>query len=667
VSEEKQLRECSSCQTVNDNSAQFCLECGQKLAPVGRGSAPDEQVPSAPSGRPRLHSPILGGYEDIDDAPRKQEKPKNTAPRAKGAHLRSPLLGGSDADDDDQEVFDDTAMKSSKGRAPQSKPGGKMRSPLFGKSGPSSDDDYEEDFPLRDRNTDRSPFPHRSRPREADPGTPAPQQHAPQQSSGKAHLRSPLLGGSDADDFEEEQFSPPAGRKQQQQPGNSRPQKLKSPMFDRASGSGSYDDYDDEEVDDVDDPNVLRSPLLAAKSRLPQGRTNQNQPRPYPPNDAPQMQQQGAPGMQPGAEQQGYNQQAQQATYSQQQANQQAFGAPQTGQQQPMQQGQQANQLQPQQQIQQPQLAQPPMGQISPQSGQAAFGAQGQNNQPVFAPAPPINPNASANGLQSVTFPGQAGQSNQSPQSAQSNYSGQPNQPNQSAQLDQPYEYGAPGASLPGGPSSPFPSSNQSSQRSTMMESPIQPQQLAPQSPPPTPFAPQSSAPAVQSTKTPIFPTVVSGTTSGASNQLLDDDEFVEHSAVTDLSPLPKPKPAKLGGGRFAQPAPASDDDNDDLSSSHTGRGLPLSAQQPISRKRPGALGAVSDDHDHHPGSNAAAPSTPIMVIFVTGFLGAIAKGYFLFSFWKQFAASMPMLVDQLGQLAIFVGLIIFAMQGSRK
>jgi hypothetical protein len=117
VSEEKQLRECSSCQTVNDNSAQFCLECGQKLAPVGRGAAPDEQAPAAPSsGRPRLHSPILGGYEDIDDSPRKPKEPKITAPRAKGAHLRSPLLGGNDGEDDDEEVFDDTAMKPGKGK-----------------------------------------------------------------------------------------------------------------------------------------------------------------------------------------------------------------------------------------------------------------------------------------------------------------------------------------------------------------------------------------------------------------------------------------------------------------------------------------------------------------------------------------------------------------------
>jgi hypothetical protein len=658
VSEEKQLRECSSCQTVNDNSAQFCLECGQKLAPVGRGAAPDEQAPAAPSsGRPRLHSPILGGYEDIDDSPRKPKEPKITAPRAKGAHLRSPLLGGNDGEDDDEEVFDDTAMKPGKGKPQGAKPGGKMRSPLLGKSGPSSDDDYEEDFPLRDRNNDRSAFPHRSRPREADPEMPAPQQHAPQQSSGKAHLRSPLLGGSDEDDYEEEQFSPPTGRKQpQQQPGNSRPQKLKSPMFDRASSSGGYNDYDDEEVEEVDDPNVLRSPLLAAKSRLPQARTNQNQPRPYPSNDAPQMQQ-NAQGMQPGQGQQGYNQQPQQPAYNQQAPSQQAYAAaPQ--QQQPMQQGQPPQHQQQPQQVQQPQQ---PMGQTSPQAGQAAFGAPPQNpQQPVFAPAPPINPNASANGLQAVPFPGQQSQPNQQSQP------GHPGQTNPTP-LNQTYEYGAPGASLTGGPSSPIPSAsaNANSQRSTMMEFPVQAQQ-APQASAATPPAPQAASPTLQSTKAPIFPTVVSGTASGASSHALDDDEFSEHPAVNDLAPLPKPKPAKLGGGRFAQSASPLDDDDDDLTS-NTGRGLPLSAQQPISRKRPGAISSASDDHDHYAGSNAGGPATPIMVIFITGFLCTIAKAYFLFSFWKQFAASMPMLVDQLGQLALFVGLLIFAMQGSKK
>jgi hypothetical protein len=650
VSEEKQLRECSSCQTVNDNSAQFCLECGQKLAPVGRGSAPDEHAPSAPSsGRPRLHSPILGGYEDIDDAPRKQEKPKNTAPRAKGAHLRSPLLGGSDGEDD-EESFDDSTMKPAKGRMPQqSKPGGKMRSPLLGGAGPAADDDYEEDFPLRDRNNDRSAFPHRSRPREADPAVPAPQQQQQQQQqpAGKAHLRSPLLGGSDDDDFEEEQFSPPAGRKQQQQPGNSRPQKLKSPMFDRAPSSGGYNDYDydDEEVEDIDDPNVLRSPLLAAKSRLPQGRTNANQPRPYPPNEAPQMQ--NVPGMQQGMQpgQQGsYNQQqgGSQQPYNQQPANQQAFAAP--SPQPPMQQGQP------------PQQPQQSMGQLpaqAGQSGQPLFNSPPLNiQQPGFAAAPPINPNASAGGLQAVPgFPNQPDQSTQ---------------PNLSSQLNQAYEYGAPGASLTGGPSSPsFSPANPSPQRSTMMESPVQsgPQPPPPQAPQPT----QPTQQTVQPTKTPIFPTVVSGTASGASS--LDrslDDEFPEHPAVNDLAPLPKPKQAKLGGGRFAQPAPPIDDDDDDLNSGHTARGLPLSAQQPIARKRPGSL---SDDQHHSADSNAGAPATPIMVIFVTGFLGAISKAYFIFSFWKSFVApgAMPMLVDQLGQLAIFVGLIIFAMQGSKK
>jgi hypothetical protein len=83
-----------------------------------------------------------------------------------------------------------------------------------------------------------------------------------------------------------------------------------------------------------------------------------------------------------------------------------------------------------------------------------------------------------------------------------------------------------------------------------------------------------------------------------------------------------------------------------------------------MSRKR---LSSVSDDKSHAAGSPGGAPSGPIMVLFVTGFLGAISKVYFIFSFFKSFTASMPMLLDQIGQLAIFVGLIIYAVQGTRK
>jgi hypothetical protein len=553
-------------------------------------------------------------------------------------------LGGSDED----EPVDDPAMKPIKGRAPQPKSGGKMRSPLLGGgSGPSSDEDYEEDFPLRDRNDDRSSFPHRSRPREADPEMPAPQQH-----SGKAHLRSPLLGGSVADDnYEEEQFSPqPAGRKQQT--GNSRPQKLHSPIFDRSPSSGGYDDYDDDDGQDIDDPNVLRSPLLAAKSRLPQGpgRINQNQPRPYPPNDAPQSHQ-NAPGagqqgsaqqanynQQPGnAQQASNNQQPQQAAYNQQPGNpQQASynqqpggGQPAAYNQQPGEQSYGQPPAQSAQPAQQTQPAQPSMGQPSAQPGQAPqpqFNSPPLNiQQPGFTPT---NMNSAASGSQGPALSNQPGQA---------------------------YEYGAPGASLSASPSlptsNPSPSQNALSQRSTILESTVQAQQPAP-----------------GPTKSPIFPTVVSSTANGAAAvpaRSFDDDDFPEHPAVNDLAPLPKPKPAKLGGGRFAQPATLpDDDDDDDLNSSHGSRGLPLSAQQPMSRKR---LSSVSDDKSHAAGSPGGAPSGPIMVLFVTGFLGAISKVYFIFSFFKSFTASMPMLLDQIGQLAIFVGLIIYAVQGTRK
>jgi hypothetical protein len=557
------------------------------------------------------------------------EKPKNSAPKAKSAHLRSPLLGGMD----DDEISDEPVSRPLKGKAPQSKAGGKMRSPLLGGAGPASDDDYEEDFPLRDRNDDRSPFPHRSRPRETDHEMPAPQQH-----SGKAHLRSPLLGGSDDDEYEEEQFqSQPQGRKQSQ--GNARPQKLHSPIFDRQSSGPTYDDYEDDyDAEDIDDPNVLRSPLLAAKSRLPQGRQNQNQPRPYPPADAqpsplnssPNIPQ---PGQQPGA----YNQaNLNQAANNQQQYGQQQFNQPAYQQQPGQQQFAQPGQF-PQPAPGHAPLAQPPAQHALPQ--QPVYNSPPQNTQqPAFAPAPPLNPNASQNGLLAA--------------------------PNPAAAITNPtgaYEYGAPGASLVNSPSQQtgFPAavSGGQSQRSTILESSV-----------------QSPQPSPQASKPPIFPTVVNATASGAalaasakgSSSTIDQDEFPEHPAVEDLAPAPKAKPAKLGGGRFGQaPAtPSLDDDQDDPDSSHGARGLPLSAQQGMNRKR----STSASEHDAHSGAaSAGAPAGPIMVIFITGFIAAIAKAYWIFLCWNSLIASMPMLLEQVTQLALYVGLIIFAAQGTRK
>lgn len=204
---------------------------------------------SEPAPKPRgkgLHSPLLGGDEDDDQPP-----PQN--PRGKGLH--SPLLGGDDDDD------------------PASKRGGQksgrhlLRSPLLG----GDDDDEEPAPPKRGGGGGGIPFPHRSKPAPTADYDDEPHD-APPASKGKAHLRSPLLGSSDDDDFEEP--APKRGRKddsgrfapRQEPPAGGKP-RLRSALL----GGGSYDDFDEEAEEDYsdDDPTILRSPLLAAKQRLP--------------------------------------------------------------------------------------------------------------------------------------------------------------------------------------------------------------------------------------------------------------------------------------------------------------------------------------------------------------------------------------------------------------
>jgi hypothetical protein len=126
-----------------------------------------------------------------------------------------------------------------------------LRSPLLDSDGQSE----AEDVP-------QSAFPHR----QIESPSEAPSDQKPVRPN--KFLRSPLLSGGYEDEEEEE--IPP--RNQPLKPKDSaaleRPQRLHSPVLDGLAGGGDQFEPDDYfEVEEINDPNILRSPLLAA--RLP--------------------------------------------------------------------------------------------------------------------------------------------------------------------------------------------------------------------------------------------------------------------------------------------------------------------------------------------------------------------------------------------------------------
>lgn len=654
------MRECSSCQAVNDDKAQFCLECGQKLALAARQStivAQDEQGNADPggSGRPRLHSPILGGYEDSDEASRRTEKPRNAAVRGKAAHLRSPLLGAAD----DAEEFEEPEVKSIKGKSQPGRPGGgKMRSPLL--DGGERDDDYAEDFPLRDRHDDRSAFPHRSRPREADPQVPAPN------IVGKGHLRSPLLGGSDDDDYVDDQFpSPPGDRKVA---GGGRPSaKLHSPLFDRQSSSGDFSDWDDdEEVVEIDDPNVLRSPLLAAKSRVPMD-------RPYPPRSPGDLA--ANQGRQPASQQ---NQQGAQVLSNEQ--NSQVLPNP------PL--------------LPNPQVLPNPYSQEYQQN-------KGFTQMPANGPSPlnsaqPGFPQANLTDSPASYGTSRSGMPPVQPQAASVNASvlpgfGQAGLPNPAT--SQSYEYGAPGPGQ-GSPvvNSPFlPQAPSVSQPYVQPPQPVSKSPDAPESPNLSRMAPLPAT-GISNAAVGSESGTISGAKNGgavtltgelpASNNLTDNssaghnrinnsaavqkelDDFQQHPSVEDLSQSSgKKRVLRAGGNRFANPSSTLDleqqlDDGEDKPTVGRSKGLPLAVQESSSRRR---FEAASKERTSYDEAFSGAPSGPIMIVFVPALLAAIAKIWLFFTFMNQYLQSMPMLLDQVGQLALIIAVAIFAVRGMRR
>lgn len=269
--------------------------------PNSYNSGPDQpkQSQNNPPEQPkkRLHSPILGGgYEDEPEPEPEMRRGRGPArgagqgidaPSGKPKHLRSPLLGGDDGDDD----FDDEPRRPS--ARSQNKPTkGGLRSPLLG--GADDDDDYDEPQA-------RGGFPRRSRDLQDD---------EPQERGSGKGLRSPLLGGG-SDDADDSAFSTlrrtnkpsgsfPNDRRSKPDvwdPGieqtGGKPRRLRSSLL----GGGDYDDYDDydDEDEEIADPKALRSPLLRAVTsphdQPPAGKPtpqpqHQQAPQPYQQDDS---------------------------------------------------------------------------------------------------------------------------------------------------------------------------------------------------------------------------------------------------------------------------------------------------------------------------------------------------------------------------------------------
>lgn len=280
--------DCPICQQKNDDDARFCAECGQRLtgaAAVKEASPPpaaplpippSQTVAPQPPAQPKLVSPLLsgavmdnqgagsradtGGEVDrlrqmsartsdkpdptpgselpfknpfdprntygADASPTVAASPTPTGKPKSRPRLHSPLLEAEEFEDGDP-VLDDT---------PPAIPGrgGKFRSPLLGGGsggGAGQVDNYYD---------------------------------APPAEGGGGGLRSPLLGGGAYTGGE---------RRLKENPGyggSERRAGLRSPLLSSAGDSaGEYFEGEDAEYDpyeDDDNPNVLRSPLLAARS-----------------------------------------------------------------------------------------------------------------------------------------------------------------------------------------------------------------------------------------------------------------------------------------------------------------------------------------------------------------------------------------------------------------
>ncbi len=212
VAGEVKVINCPICSVVNDDAARFCAECGQRLQPD-----PAPVATQMPVKEPEIAAPppVQAAPEIVPTQPAATpeaisaiEEAKRPTPPKPIKKLHSPLLKPDEYEEEEEPPIHTTGKK-----------GRSLRSPILGGSEPSYEYESEQD----------------------------------EFASKHKGLRSPLLGGSEVEQ-PQHRFAA--------EPSHTRPGHLHSPLLD-----STYDEYDDfiDDFETVEDPNVLRSPLLAAK------------------------------------------------------------------------------------------------------------------------------------------------------------------------------------------------------------------------------------------------------------------------------------------------------------------------------------------------------------------------------------------------------------------
>jgi len=285
--------ECPICHVANEDRSLFCAECGQRFV-LNSTTSPELSNPSTNSSnallkpptqdpiprRPtsKLQSPLLSGDSNVKASSEAeygfQKSGTNTIDSIVQGRAKEPTntpLDSKQGAIDQAAVSKDSqaGVKAWRGTAPaSSRPS--LRSPLLDTLGPSDDmgldsNDLSTRFPRRPADTAGNP----------------PLGSAPLRPN--KHLRSPLLGSDMLEDETPPEASLPHSQKEISLPPGQKA-RLHSPVLDGPIGTGaSFElEQDDDFLDDeIDDPNVLRSPLLAAKSKIPtQEKPPQDKPAP---------------------------------------------------------------------------------------------------------------------------------------------------------------------------------------------------------------------------------------------------------------------------------------------------------------------------------------------------------------------------------------------------
>jgi hypothetical protein len=239
--------DCPICHVKNADDARFCAECGQRLtgpsksgssAPANPADAAGEPPVQPGHSAPRLRSPLLSG--DIDDGlPTEQAHSQgHNIDRLKQMSSRPrPETAAGQPDLPARNPFDPRPLSSSNDQqSAAQRP--RLRSPLLG----HDDDDESQSAP---------PSGQMSAAEEDD------------QAHSGGGLRSPLLGGPYGGP---ERRHSTGGGHNASFGGQERRRGLHSPILGNAyDEQADYVAQEEEAPADEDDPNILRSPLLAAK------------------------------------------------------------------------------------------------------------------------------------------------------------------------------------------------------------------------------------------------------------------------------------------------------------------------------------------------------------------------------------------------------------------